>query len=181
MYFLAIILAYVLCFGLTSVLIAPLQSIFLPELTVFASLIYLPHGVRVLATWAYGWRAIPALFLAGGVSTWLFRGEQDIEILSPMLVESLLVGACCAFLAFEVARFFGFRAYLGQERRLHWKDMLALGLLSSLFNSIGQIIVFYGLVGVESAISVAAIYAVGDLLGLVVCMFALMLVFRWLR
>jgi hypothetical protein len=50
-----------------------------------------------------------------------------------------------------------------------------------LFNSIGQIIVFYGLVGVESAISVAAIYAVGDLLGLVVCMFALMLVFRWLR
>lgn len=98
-----------------------------------------------------------------------------------MLVESLLVGACCAFLAFEVARFFGFRAYLGQERRLHWKDMLALGLLSSLFNSIGQIIVFYGLVGVESAISVAAIYAVGDLLGLVVCMFALMLVFRWLR
>lgn len=162
-------------------LIAPLQSVFLPELTIFASLIYLPHGVRVLATWAYGWRAIPALFLAGGVSAWLFRGEQDIEILSPMLAESLLVGACCAFLAFEAARFFGFRVYLGQERRVHWRGMLALGLLSSLFNSFGQIIVFSGLIGVNGALSVATVYAVGDLLGLVVCMVALMLVFRWLR
>ena len=30
----------------------------------WASLLYLPHGVRVLAAWFMGWRAVPTLFLA---------------------------------------------------------------------------------------------------------------------
>ena len=59
MTYLLIVLAYVFCHGLTSLVVTPVQSILLPEITMFASLIYLPHGVRVLASWASGWKAIP--------------------------------------------------------------------------------------------------------------------------
>ena len=181
MYFLIIVLVYVFCFGVTDLLVAPLQSLFLPNLTVFASLLYLPHGVRVLATWAYGWRAIPALLLAGALSALLFRGEQERELLSPLLLESLLVGACCAFVAFEAARRLGVDVYFGQERRLRWGGVLIIGAFASFLNSAGQVIVYSGLVEIERLLHMALIYAVGDIFGLVFCMFGLMLVFRRLR
>ena len=43
MNFLLVVLAYVLCHGLTAMVVTPIQSVFLPEMTVFASLIYLPR------------------------------------------------------------------------------------------------------------------------------------------
>ena len=57
-YFLIVVAAYVLCHGITAFVVEPVQELFIPHVTIFASLIYLPHGVRVLATWMMGWRAI---------------------------------------------------------------------------------------------------------------------------
>ena len=49
-----VIVAYMLAHGLTAWLITPVQALLLPDVTAFASLVYLPHGVRVLATWLLG-------------------------------------------------------------------------------------------------------------------------------
>ena len=36
-------------------LVVPIQSYFLPELTLFAALIFPVHGIRVISAWLFGW------------------------------------------------------------------------------------------------------------------------------
>ncbi|MDU8913755.1 hypothetical protein [Aestuariicoccus sp. MJ-SS9] len=181
MNFLIVALVYVLCHGLTALVVTPVQSMVLPEETVFASLIYLPHGVRVLATWAFGWRAIPSLVVGSSIAAWLFTPTDELNLLEPALLESILVGAFSAFAAFELARLAGFDFYFGRARRLNWKGMIAIGAISSIINSVGQTFIYAGLIGLDQLVEVLLIYAVGDLVGLIVCMVALMFVFRWSR
>ncbi|WP_050928040.1 MASE1 domain-containing protein [Aestuariivita boseongensis] len=181
MSFLWIVAAYVLCHGLTTFLVYPLQSSVLPEATVFASLIYLPHGVRVLATWALGWKALPALVLGSVLASVMFTPSDDLNLLEPVLIESILVGAVSAFLAFELFRLAGFHFYSGGAQRLRWRGMILIGAVSSVINSVGQTLVFSGIMQFDLANEVLLIYAVGDLLGLVLCMVALMYIFRWMR
>ena len=181
MNFLVIVTAYIFCHGLTSFVVTPIQSMVFPEITVFASLMYLPHGVRVLATWAFGWKAIPALVVGAGISAWLFTPAEELDFLEPALLESILIGALSAFLAFELLRLMNFNFYFGGSRKLNWKGMIVIGAISSIVNSIGQTLVFSGLIKFDQLAKTLAIYAVGDLVGLVTCMIALMFVFRWIR
>ena len=179
--FLIVALAYVFCHGLTALVVTPAQSIFLPEETIFASLVYLPHGVRVLSTWAFGWRAIPALVVGSSIAAWLFTPADEFGFLEPALLESILAGAVSAFLAFELARLAGLDFYFGRARRLSWKGMITIGAISSVINSVAQTFIYSGLIGLDQLVEVLVIYAVGDLIGLVVCMVALMFIFRWSR
>ncbi len=181
MSFLVIIACYVLCHGLTAWVVTPVQSHFLPQITVFASLVYLPHGVRVLATWAFGWKAIPALLVGASISAWMFTPSKDLDLLEPALMGSLIVGAASAFIAFEIARLVGVNFYFGGSRRLKWKGLIAVGALSSIVNSVGQTLVFSGIIDLEKVIGVCTVYAVGDLVGLIICMVILMFIFRWNR
>lgn len=178
---LVVVLAYVIAHGFTALLVTPIQSHFLPDITSFASLLYLPHGVRVLATWLFRWKAIPALFVGALLSEMLFTPGGASAILSPVMLTSILVGAASAFLAFEVMRFFGYPAYASPPRQIHWTHVLAAGVVSSLLNSVGQSIVFSAEILSERALIVAALYALGDIAGLTVTTLALMLIFRWVR
>ena len=62
-----------------------------------------------------------------------------------------------------------------------WKVLLAIGALASVLNSVAQSVVFSGFILPESYLTVAAVYALGDVAGLFACLFALMLTFRWIR
>ena len=55
---------YVLMFLAVQYVIYPVQEIIVPESTMFAALIFLPHGVRVVSIWLLRERAIIPLFLA---------------------------------------------------------------------------------------------------------------------
>lgn len=59
--------------------------------------------------------------------------------------------------------------------------MSAVGALSSVINSLGQTLVYSELINLHELIGVWAVYALGDLIGLIVCMVVLMFVFRWSR
>ena len=181
MSFFIIIAAYVLCHGLTALVVTPVQSIVLPEITVFASLVYLPHGVRVLATWILGWKAVPALVAGVSISAWIWSPSEDLNFLEPALAGGILVGSASAFVAFEIARLVGINVYLGGSRRLKWKGLIAVGALSSVVNCLGQTLVYSGIIDLEKVIGVWAVYAIGDLVGLIACMVVLMFVFRWSR
>ena len=181
MSFFVIVLAYVFCHGLTALVVSPVQSLVFPEITVFASLVYLPHGVRVLATWAHGWKAIPALIVGVSLSAWIFSPSADLNFLEPALLGGIFVGAVSAFIAFELVRFAGFNFYFGRSKKLQWKGMIAVGALSSVINSFGQTLVYAELIDLEKIVGVWVIYAIGDLIGLIVCMLVLMFVFRWSR
>ena len=181
MNFMIIVTCYVLAFGLTTYLVTPIQGYFLPEITLFASLVYLPHGVRILATWYWGWKAIVALFVANLVSTAIFYSDSWAQFLGQTRLESGLIGASCAFLAFELVRGAGFNLYAGPRKHIHWKALLAIGIIASLINSIGQSINYAGLIVPEDIVPVFGIYLVGDVVGQLVCMLALMMLFRRIR
>ena len=53
--------AYLLAFFLTFSAVMPLQEAVMPAFSSYASIMFLPHGVRVIAAWLYGWRALVLL------------------------------------------------------------------------------------------------------------------------
>lgn len=179
--FVLTVLAYVLAHGLTARIVTPVQSQLLPEVTVFASLVYLPHGVRVLASWLMGWWAFFALLLGAYISHVLFTPEADQALLAPVLWPSLAVGAASALGAFAILRIVGFDAPSKNGRKMRWRFLMVAGAVASILNSAGQSLVHSGLIVPDNVLQVSAVYALGDLIGLIVCMFALMIVFRWLR
>ena len=178
---LIVVAVYVLFHGVTAFLVAPVQKLFVSHITVFASLMYLPHGVRVLTTWLLGWKAIAPLFAGSFCAHFLFTSASDRAITDPVLFQSLFVGAFSAYAGFLILRAFGRNIYADESRTLSWKWLLIVGAIASVFNSIGQSIVFYGLIYPEEALAALAIFAVGDLVGLVTTMIALLLIFRWIR
>jgi len=173
--------AYILCHGITALLVTPVQHLFASHATVFASLLYLPHGVRVLAAWFLGWRAFPALVVGAVASEVLFTPAEVFSTLQPVMLASITVGAMSAPLAFSLAGAFGRNLHAGEGGLPDWKWLLAIGALASVLNSVGQSLVFSGFILPESFVTVAAIYAIGDMTGLFACMWALMLIFRWIR
>ena len=175
-----VILAYVLCHGLTALLITPLQNQLFPDVTLFASLLYLPHGVRVLSAWLLGWRAFPPLCLGAAASEVLFTPAEFGSITDPVLIASIAIGASSALVAFEVFRLVGRPLYAGRERRVDWRALLLVGVLASVLNSVGQAFVFSDRILPDHMASIVATYAAGDLLGLVVTTLGLMMVFRWM-
>lgn len=172
---------YVVCHGLTAWVVTPVQQRFLPELTVFASLVYLPHGVRVLSVWLFGWKAVLPLAFGAFLSELIFTETSVRQLMQPVLLESIAVGALSALAAFGAFRLLGQRLFAGRARQMAWKWLLAVGAVASVFNSIGQSVVFSGLIFPGDQLPVMAVYAAGDLIGLAVCMVALMLIFRWMR
>ena len=44
--------------------IVPIQSYFLPELTLFAALVFPVHGIRVISAWLFGWYSVIYLFVS---------------------------------------------------------------------------------------------------------------------
>lgn len=180
-YFMVIMMAYILCHGLTAFLVTPIQQEFLSEITIFASLVYLPHGIRVLATWLWGWKAFFPLYAGACLSDLIFTPPHDLAILWESLPLSVGSGALSALLAFELIRLLGHNLYADQENRIDWKGLLFVGAIASVINSTLQSVTYSGVILPEHALSIFVTYAVGDLIGLFVSMLALMMIFRWIR
>ena len=176
-----IAMAYIICHGATIWVIAPVQHFFWESASVFASLAYLPHGVRVLSVWLVGWRAILPLVLVAVLANMIFTGADIRDLMQNRMWISILTSTLATYLAFELLRAFGVFAYAGSGRRMNWRQLLLAGLLASVFNSMGQTLVFSGIVDPSSQIGEVAAYMVGDILGQVVLMMVLMLIFRALR
>lgn len=179
--FLIVMITYIVCHGATALIVTPIQEHFISQVTVFASLMYLPHGVRVLATWLLGWKAIVPLFLGSYISNLLFTPVYVRAITDPVVLQSIAVGAVSAFFGFALVKLFWRDTKAGKRRKMDWKWLLVVGAVASVFNSVGQSIIYSGLIVPKEAFSVFATYAAGDLIGLLVTMFALLFIFRWIR
>ncbi len=179
--FLTIALIYIFCYGLVANLITPVQQIFLSEETLFASLLYLPHGVRVLSVMLYGWRAIPALMTGNTLSVWLFAVPEVLERDLIQIIVPLTLASASGWIAFEIFRLFGKDYYASETQSLHWRQIVLVGVLASVVNSLGQSLLLGQIFALVDDSLVFLMFAVGDFLGLLVSLLVLMLIFRWLR
>ena len=164
--------AYLATFFLSIYVILPAQSKYTPELAQYASLLFLPHGVRVLSAWLLGWKAIPIIAPAALLTHWLNFGPSGFHFAGLVGVFS---GVCCAVLTFWILARAGMDFRVSPDKRTNWRDVVLAGSIASIFNTFGMGWAF------EHNLRTLAGYFVGDITGMFACMLALMLIFKAIR
>lgn len=137
-----------------------------------ASLLFLPHGVRVLTAWLYGYKSVLLLAPASFFTHALRLDGEDLAFgfyLGPFF------GVVCAAVTFDVCARLGFDVRLRHDYRANWRTVFVIGALSSVINSVGTNIAF----GNDLKTMIA--YWVGDVGGLFASLVILMFLFRALR
>jgi hypothetical protein len=164
--------AYLAAYVLAIYALLPLQSAYTPQLASYASLLFLPHGIRVLGAWLYGWKAIPLLAPAALLTHWLNLGADGFTLVG---IVGVFSGIFCAVLTFWVLSHIGMDFRLTADRRANWREIMLAGSIASVINTFGMGWAF------DHNLATLGGYFIGDISGMFACMFALMLVFKALR
>ena len=90
--FAVIFITFVLAFALVDFVVEPVQHYFLSSSVIAGSLLFIPHGIRVLAVWLCGVRAILPLICAELFSC-IFLWKPDIGL--DVFLGSAMVGGLC--------------------------------------------------------------------------------------
>ncbi|MCH1535212.1 MAG: hypothetical protein L7S60_00750, partial [Amylibacter sp.] len=106
-------------------LVVPIQSYFLPELTLFAALIFPVHGIRVISAWLFGWYSVIYLFVANIFVFFLLSRHEDslYGLLSAQSIMAwVLVSVICIF-TFDLLRLSGvdIKTTVGKINKDAWK------------------------------------------------------------
>jgi len=170
--FAVIFISFVVAYALVEFLIAPIQHQFISSSFMAGSLLFIPHGIRVLAVWLCGVRAILPLIAAeflGGIFLW----QPDVGL--DVLLGSSMVGGLCVYLTFEVFRLAGIEMRPdGKDSALaNWKSLILLASIASIFNSIGKQIFFENLAPLADEILIIAMFWIGDTFGTFACLLLL--------
>ena len=132
-------LAYVTLFAMTFLFVMPTQSEYFHWLPMNISLLFLPHGVRLLSIYLFGWKALFYL-LPGHIITWVYQSfmldsEQDIF--------SAIVSITASFFAVCLV-FRSWTRHSESQLRSHWQLILIAGALASIGNSLGHAFIYGG-------------------------------------
>lgn len=146
----------------------PMQDAAVGEFQHHTLLLYLPHGVRVLAAWLYGWKSIIYLFPGQLMTHSFFWGTSSLLSFD---VLNAIGGACVGYLGVLVAS----HVLRGNNQSLWmrpWVEILLAGVIASLANSCIKHLLHAMPLGETVGV------LVGDILGLMLLMVLLLYVFR---
>ncbi len=162
---LVIFALYFLAYFLVWAVITPLQNAVIPEITKYASLLFLPHGIRVFATSLVGRKSIPGLLLAEFVGNYIF---WDVHGWIPLLVVSTASGTV-TYIVFEALKMAKINAYYLQVTSepppLH--TFMLAGILASVANGFLVTTIMEGGMTIGQVTSVLAAFTTGDVTGLI--------------
>jgi hypothetical protein len=175
---LIIIIGYILAFTIVSAGVMPLQNTLLPSISPYAALVFLPHGVRVLATWLYREKALIPLLVAHLLMYRLFYWHSDDAATNMVAV---LSGSFCAFIALQLFNFSRIDVSLNNLSISHWRTLIVFGFMASIFNALGNTLALGGVISSELHIDVVIAFIIGDTLGTAACLLILMLLIRLRR
>lgn len=157
----AVSVIYVWSYFCTVYVVAPVQSALVPSTVM--SLLFLPHGVRVLAAWLYGWRSVVYLLPGAVLCNLHFAGDRAFA-------PDVVLGTLASLVASPVAFFLVRRAMphletaLGRTRQ---STVVLVGFLASVLN-LTALRLAYGLEPQEGVV-----IFVGDTSGLLASMLVL--------
>ena len=174
-------LAYLVTFVVWRYFILPMEISLTSENAIFASLLFLPHSVRVLSAWLLGPKSLIAMIPAG-VAVSLIGGaspSQGYELIQEIILATF--AASSAVMAFEFMRLCKIDAYPQDEGIVSWRTVLFGGVLASIINSLGSTWLKSGYFDAVLILEVIARFVLGDVMGLLVGMLIIMLVTRYLR
>ncbi|MDB2390744.1 hypothetical protein N9X12_05950 [Alphaproteobacteria bacterium] len=175
-WFVIVFLAYI-CLSLIQFhLIWPIETIYFPDLSVYVSLLFLPHSVRVIAAWLLGPKAILALFPATVISGYIFDSTIDNSLIFYL---NSLFSSASAIIAFEFLKLMKMNVYPRGEWMTSWRNVIFAGCLASFFNSLGNAYFMGAYIGANELFEIIFRFITGDILGLLISMFVLMILFRY--
>ena len=171
--FAVIALSYFVGYLCVDYIVAPFQYSFLSRDVTVGSLLFIPHGIRVLAVWLCGSRAILPLIISEFVCT-IYLWQPDVALSSSL--GSAMVGGLCVYLTFELFRIAGIEMRPdGKHSALtNWKSLILIANIGSVFNSIGKQIFFGSLAPLTDERISIAMFWIGDTLGTFACLLLLM-------
>ena len=174
-------LAYLFAFLIQRYLVFPLEISVTSGNAAFASLLFLPHAVRVLSAWLLGPKSLIAMIPAT-IATSLISGaaqhtghELIVHVILPVF------SAASAVMAFEFMRFCKIDAYPKVTGVISWRTVIFGGILASIINSLGSSWLYFGFFEPSAAMEVIVRFILGDTLGLLFGMLIIMSVLRRLR
>jgi hypothetical protein len=176
--FLIVTIAYIVTFSLTFGFVFPLQKLLLSGISTQVGLLFLPHGVRVLTLYFYGWRGMFYLLPASYLIILLSVEQTGQDLLAPVV--SLL----CCYLGMQFIRMVFSDTTSVSLKPQDWKLMFLGGVVASIFNALGLAFLDHGqdsLTANSTRFFEVLGYVTGDVLGLVVCLAFLVYFFRMVR
>ena len=178
--FLLIFAVFFLSFVLVQFIVSPLQQVFLSAALMPGSLFFIPHGIRVVATWLCGARAVVPLILAELFGTMvLWQPVIDFNAMAG----SSIVGGLCVYCVFEVFRLAGINLYNDGDHRtlVNWKLLIIMASIASVLNAAAKKI-FLGDVPSELGdLPIFTLFWVGDTLGVFLCLLIMIFIKRKIR
>ncbi|OUS09135.1 hypothetical protein A9Q96_00200 [Rhodobacterales bacterium 52_120_T64] len=172
--FLFMSLIYVLWFYI----VVSLEYLFGSDSAAFASLLYLPHFVRVVATWFYGYRAFFGLVAGNIFGVLITTGSLPIESNEMAIIVVGCGSVVAALWLLDWARFLK-PAEIAQTD-VNWRALVFLGFFASLFNAIGSALIQLDGASSSERLTFMLPILVGDtgsvLIGLILLMFGFRMV-----
>lgn len=170
-HFVIVSVAFIVASSLTLGFVIPVQGLLsqyaIPEI----GLIFLPHGIRVIAFHYLGWKAVlhmlPASYLFWALSN---TSGSELDVLSP------IVSMVACYIGFLGATVVVQKEDIGNKIST-WKYFVLAGATSSFVNGLALSWLQFA----DTPLSALVGYVVGDTLGLAVCLVVLMYAFRLLR
>ncbi len=159
-----VVVIYWATYGVVAKIITPLQAQFVPN-SDLASLLFLPHGVRVLTCVVYGTRWGAAYLLIATVVKSVFYGTiVNHEFFTQLLL--IAIGALSVPAAFIFLEFIHEDTKIGliQVKHNTFKTILYLSLISSVINSLGQSLVIDDLSDFTVQPRIILKFLIGDML-----------------
>ena len=175
--FVVISICYVIAYSLTFGFVFPLQQLIFTNVATQIGLLFIPHGVRVIALYYYGWRAIIYLLPASYLMQFLSSRETGLDIYAP------LVSLSGCYVGIQLVRLMLVDTNTTSLNLRAWKLLFTAGAVASVFNSLGLTTLQNGLKKMTFlALKLNFLgYVIGDILGMMVCVGTIMLGFRYIR
>ena len=145
------------------------------------SLVYLPHGCRVIFYCFFGARSLPALYAAEITGPTLVWDGQYLDYWTFASISSLL----SIVVAVEIVKWSRVSTFnyniLKKVNFANYKFLIFVIIISALFNSIFTNLVLSIINGVNIGVEVIARFFIGDMLGSIVFIIFLMILFNLLQ
>ena len=155
---------FIVTFILHKYLILPLEIfIFSQETIEYASLLYLPHAIRIIAYYILGPIALIPIFLSQCITNLVFN---NAELINTIYLSSL--STLSIFLGFRLYELVRKKNIFNLNKTVDWKKIIIVGFLVSIFNStLSSIFISLNTSYNYFYESLNFTYLIGDVLGLV--------------
>ena len=167
---------FVFFFLIQKYMIYPIEKYLFPSYLIDkASILYLPHAIRIIAYYVLGFKALIPIFISQ-CFTFIYLNNGDV-------IETIILSASSTFtiyLGFQFFKHFKNQASFNLDEIVDWKKIILIGTMVSIINSTVGSLYFFTF---DSKIDIDLIlnlrFIMGDIFGLLFGMFLFIFILKF--